>query len=315
MELVRGIQSLSRALSRPVVTIGNFDGVHLGHRCIIGLAVEKARSRNGTAVAYTFRPHPQVALRPEAGVQLLSTYDEKLELIAALGVDLVVEEPFSREFSTTPSERFFEETLRSRLGAEAIVVGYDFAFGRGREGHLEALQAFCEKAGVELTVVPPQQGADGETVSSSRIRRQLLAGDVAAARLLLGREYSYQGIVAKGEGRGRQLGFPTANLRIEDKLMLPYGVYATRARVDGRVFDSITNIGVRPTFAGPEGSTPRVLVETHFLDASMDLYGRALEVFFLARLREERRFSGVEELKARIAADIEQARRTLLFLS
>jgi riboflavin kinase/FMN adenylyltransferase len=292
------------------MTIGNFDGVHLGHQKIIELAVEKARSRKGVAVAYTFRPHPQIALRPGAKVQLLSTYDEKLELLQQAGIDLVVEEPFSREFSTVAPEQFFNDVILRRVSAEAIVVGYDFAFGRERQGHLDVLGAFCAKAGVELTVVSPHR-VDSEVVSSSRIRQHYLAGEIEAGNRLLGRAFYYRGVVMKGEGRGRKIGFPTANLHIEEKLTLPYGVYATIAVLNGHEHRSVTNVGVRPTFKSPDGRELPALVETHLLDSDMDLYGSTLEVRFVKRLREEKKFSGVEELKEQIRKDVGLARQVL----
>jgi riboflavin kinase / FMN adenylyltransferase len=310
MEVVHGIQSLTRPLLHPVVTIGNFDGVHLGHQEIIRLAIEKARARGGTAVVYTFRPHPQVALRPEANVQLLSTYDEKLEILEGLGVDVVIEEPFSREFSNTKPEQFFSEVLLRRLSTEAIVVGYDFAFGAQREGHLQALETFCKSARVELTVVQPRRIGD-EVVSSSRIRQYLKSGDPAGAARLMGRSFSYRGTVVRGDARGRTIGFPTANLKLDDKLILPHGVYATLSACEsvfpGKILPSVTNIGVRPTFA--EGSAP--LVETHILDTTADLYGRTLDVRFVARLREEKKFPSFDELKAQIRRDADAARALL----
>jgi riboflavin kinase/FMN adenylyltransferase len=292
------------------LTIGNFDGVHLGHQRIIGLAVEKARAKGGTAVAYTFRPHPQVALRPGAQVALLLTYDEKLEFLAAQGLDVTIEEPFSREFSTVEPQHFFTDAILRRLSAQAIVVGYDFAFGKERSGNLQALEAFCKNAGVELTVVPPQR-SDTEVVSSSRIRQHLAAGEVDAASGLLGREFFYRGVVVRGEGRGRKIGFPTANLKIENKTTLPYGVYATWAVLEGRQIPSVTNVGVRPTFSEVDGPELPALVETHLLDTTMDLYGKTLEVRFVKRLRAEQRFAGVDALKAQIATDAAQARALL----
>lgn len=309
MEVVRGIQNLSRSLIHPVVTIGNFDGVHLGHQKIIGIAVEKARKRNGTAVAYTFRPHPQAALRPELNLQLLLTYDEKLEFLAECGLDITVEEPFSREFSSLSPEQFFLDILMRRLSPEAIVVGYDFAFGKGRRGHLETLGDFCKRAGVELTVVPQVEG-----VSSTRIRQHLAAGEVEVANRLMGREFFYQGNVIRGEARGKKLGFPTANFKIESKLTLPFGVYATysfcRELRGEQPLPSVTNVGISPTFVKP-GQTPVPLVETHLLDTTLDLYGNRLEVRFLKRLREEKKFIGpnaIEELRAQIAKDAQEAR-------
>lgn len=310
METIRGIQTLSRVLPQAVLTIGNFDGVHRGHQRIIALAVEKARARGGVAVAYTFRPHPQQALRPAANLQLLLTYDEKLEALAEQGLDVTIEEPFSREFSTVAPQEFFTDVILRRLGAQAIVVGYDFAFGKERAGTLQALGEFCQRTGVELTVVPPQREGT-EVVSSSRIRQHLAAGEMDSATALLGREFYYRGVVVRGEGRGRKIGFPTANLKIENKLTLPYGVYATWAvpknSKDGKKMPSVTNVGVRPTFTqgapGPDGSELPALVETHLLDRTLDLYGQTLEVRFVKRLREERRFPGIDALKAQIAAD------------
>ncbi len=318
MEVIRGFDQIKASWPHVVVTIGNFDGVHLGHQRILALAVEEARSRGGVAVAFTFRPHPQIALHPEKELQLLSSYEEKLDLLAEAGIDITLEQPFSREFSITDPEQFFSEVLLKRLNAEAIVVGYDFGFGRGRGGHLQVLHDLCERAGVKLSIVQAQQRA-GEVASSSRIRTHLLQGEVEKANQLLGREFAYRGVVVRGEGRGRVLGFPTANLRLERKLVLPWGVYATWAVLDdGRVFQSVTNVGVRPTFTveslrdteGGDRGFP-ALIETHILDQSMDLYGRMLQVRFVRRLREERKFSGVDSLKAQIANDIVDARQSL----
>jgi len=310
MKVLRGISGLNYSLVHPVLTIGNFDGVHLGHQKIIGLAVEKAKARNGQSVTFTFRPHPQVALRPHLQLQLLSTYDEKLEQLEKLGVDLVIEEPFSREFSSTGPEQFFTEVLLKRLGAEAIVVGYDFAFGRERNGHLEVLEALSKAAGVELTIVPPQRmGSD--VVSSSKIRQNLLGGNVEQAGRLLGRPFSYRGVVIKGDARGRTLGFPTANLKIEDKLVISHGVYATRVLLEGKIFPSVTNVGIRPTFE-MEGTAPHILVETHLLNQNIDLYGRTLEVQFISKIRNEEKFQNLNELRAQIQRDIEEASQRLI---
>jgi riboflavin kinase/FMN adenylyltransferase len=317
MEIYRGNQLLTETFRRAVVTIGNFDGVHLGHQRIISTALEKAQARKGMAVAYTFRPHPQVALRPEKKLSLLTTYDEKLQLLASSGLDVIIEEPFSREFSTTPPEKFFEEVLLKRLGAEAVVVGHDFAFGKERAGHLDNLERFCKAAGVELTVVPPLS-VNSEVVSSSKIRQALLTGNPKAAALLLGRPYFYRGIVQKGDARGRLLGFPTANLKLggsesnDTKLLLPNGVYATLGIVGDRKLRSVTNVGVRPTFES-KVDVP-VVIETHLLESlggSMDLYGNELEVQFIEKIRDEKKFSGVDELKAEISKDILSAETIL----
>jgi len=312
MKIYRGVEQLTDSPGHAVVTIGNFDGVHLGHQRIIALALEKARARGGVAIAFTFRPHPQVALRPQVSLPLLSTYDEKLELLAGLGLDMAIEQPFSREFSTIQPEQFFRDILLRRLNAEAIVVGYDFGFGKGRGGHLEVLQELCDSAGVELTVVQPQR-EDSEVVSSSRVRSYLLAGEVDQAARLLGRAFSYKGVVRKGDGRGRQIGFPTANLKLDNKLALPNGVYTTETDFAGKRYASITNIGVRPTFAGasPVPDEFPAWVETHLLDTDVDLYGSALTVKFVKRLRAEMKFAGVNELVTQIRRDIDECRKVL----
>ena len=313
MDRIPGIGQLTRTLAGPVVvTIGNFDGVHLGHRQIFEQVVHKAREGRGTSVAYTFRPHPQVALRPGSRLPMLSTYDERAELIGACGIDVLIEEPFSREVSTTSPQSFFTDVILRRLSAAEVIVGYDFAFGKGREGSLEVLWELCRSAGVTLTVVPPHK-IGTEVVSSSRIRQHLLAGQVSDAARLLGRGFFYRGTVVRGSQRGRTIGFPTANLRLEDKLALPYGVYATKAVLDdGREFASVTNVGVRPTFeAAVVGSELPALIETHLLDTTIDLYGRTLEVRFFERIREERKFPGLDALKAQIAQDAQRARGLL----
>ncbi|MBL7715697.1 MAG: bifunctional riboflavin kinase/FAD synthetase [Bdellovibrionales bacterium] len=292
-----------------VVTIGNFDGVHLGHQEILRVTRTQAQRAGADWGVFTFRPHPQIALRPELQLKLLQTYDEKIQILKEMGVPRVIEQPFSREFSTTSSERFFQDTLVKSLGATAIVVGYDFAFGKGRAGGLERLGELCAAAGVELTVVPALR-LNGEAVSSSRIRRLLEAGDVETAAQLLGRCFYYQGVVIRGDSRGRKIGFPTLNLMPGEKLHLPNGVYATWTWINQKRYPSVTNIGVRPTFA-KEGQPAPVIIETHVLDASGDWYGEPVRTEAVKKLRDEKKFSGVDELRTQIQKDIDQARQIL----
>jgi len=308
MEIIRGLQQVTHSFPKPVVTIGNFDGVHTGHQEILSQVIQQARKREGTAIAFTFRPHPRVALQPEIHLPLLSAYDEKLEHLQRLGIDVVIEEPFSRKFSTMDAADFFSQTLIHGLSAEAVVVGYDFAFGRGRKGHIPVLEQACKQAGVQLTVVSPQR-SDGEVVSSSRIRQHLLRGEIQTGNHLLGYSFYYRGIIIRGDRRGHQLGFPTANLRIEDKLVLPCGVYATWAILKGKAFPSVTNVGMRPTFYAEKTSIP--LVETHLLHEDIDLYGSTLEVRFLEKLRDEQRFQGVDQLIQQIRVDSLKAEKIL----
>lgn len=310
MQIYKGHQTLDRQLKSPIVTIGNFDGLHLGHAKIIDEVVKRAKTLGAESVVYTFRPHPQIALNPEKTVELVCTYDEKLALLANAGVDVVIEEPFSREFSNVRPEIFFNDILLGKLSAQAIIVGYDFAFGKGREGHLEQLTNLCRAAKVSIEVIPPFK-CGAEVASSSRIRAHAKAGDLRSVSLLLGRAFSYTGVVMKGEGRGRKIGFPTANLFLGDKLNLPNGVYATRATIAtlGLLkIKSVTNIGVRPTFIdGAEAKIATPIVEVHLLDTDKDLYGEVLTVEFIEKLRDEKRFGNVNELLSQIRLDIKRS--------
>jgi riboflavin kinase/FMN adenylyltransferase len=297
-----------------VVTIGNFDGVHLGHQQIIHECIRQARSRGLAALAFTFRPHPQSVLRPDQAPPLLLDYSEKREILLSLGLDDVVEQPFDAAFATTPPEDFFRSILRGSLRASSIVVGYDFSFGRARSGHLQVLESLCASEGVTLTVVPPQR-VSSEIVSSSVIRTHLGQGRVAEAASGMGRPFFYRGMVQPGDRRGRTMGFPTANLAVESpgKLVLPYGVYATRLTADGlKQAAAVTNIGVRPTFQSSADRPAPVLVETHLLDGSPDLYGREVLLEFIDRIRSEQRFSSLSELQSQIGADIARARQILV---
>lgn len=297
-----------------VVTIGNFDGVHLGHQEIVRVAIEKARVIGAEPLAFTFRPHPQSVLRPDRAPALLLTYDEKCKDLLSLGLLRVVEQPFDLSFSKTTPREFFEGTLVGRLAARAVVVGYDFTFGKERSGHLQVLQELCDLAGVELTVVAPQR-LEQEVVSSSMIRQLLQQGQVGEAARLLGRPFSYQGTVMQGDQRGRTIGFPTANLSLGQKLVLPHGVFATWSILDGVRLPSVTNIGIRPTFhASGQASGPEARAETHLLDGQYgpdSLYGRSLRVEFVARIREEQKFAGVSELASQISEDIQKTRQIL----
>lgn len=308
MQIFRGYEEVNQAFARPIVTIGNYDGLHLGHRQIIEAVIERARREGGTSVVYTFRPHPHLALTQEEDLQLINTYDEKLELLANIGVDVVIEQPFSREFSTIAPEKFFRDILVKRLSAHAIYVGYDFGFGRDRAGNLDTLRAFCDAEGVELTVAKPMK-IEGEICSSSRIRSYIQSGEVGLANRLLGREFFYKGLVVRGNGRGHKIGFATANVRTESKLRVKEGVYATYALYGGKMYKSVTNVGRQPTF-NREGGVP-VTVETHILDFDRDIYGSTLEVRMVERLRDEVKFDGIESLVKQIGLDVEKARQIL----
>ncbi|MEK7690459.1 MAG: bifunctional riboflavin kinase/FAD synthetase [Bdellovibrionota bacterium] len=284
-----------------VVSIGNFDGVHLGHQTILNENVRQAKAVSGVSIVVTFRPHPRVILDPAAPLRLLTSYEAKAGLIAAAGIEHLVEEPFSREFSEQEPRSFFSQSLIRKLGAQSMVVGYDFTFGNMKRGTLDFLGVLCRESGIHLIVVPPLR-MEGEVVSSSSIRRYLQEGNVGRAREFLGRSYFIDGVVVRGDGRGRKIGFPTANLLTNFDPPLKRGVYRTQMMVDGRTYPSVTNVGVRPTF--DQIAEQKLTVECHVIGEDMDLYGKTLCVTFEGYIREERKFDSVETLKSQIVADI-----------
>jgi riboflavin kinase/FMN adenylyltransferase len=299
-------------LRRPVVTIGNFDGIHLGHQAILRTVVSRARALSGEAVVYTFEPHPRKVLRPESAPALLTTLEQKLELIEAAGADAVVLEPFDLEFAKTPPDVFVRECLHHRLRPVEVYVGYDFHFGRDREGSMRLLTELGPKLGFAVTIIPEVE-IEGGDVNSTRIRQLLAEGQCEPAARMLGRPYSVRGMVVRGDERGRTIGFPTANLAPENEVLPAAGVYTGTLRLlddgdppgDSRL-RVVVNVGMRPTFQGRE-----LRVEAHAIDWTGDLYSRRVELSFGTRLRGERRFESVDALRAQIAADVDEGRRRL----
>ncbi len=279
-----------------VVAIGSFDGVHLGHRTLLARALALAREEGVPLLVYTFDPPTKVFTR---GVPVLSTLSEKAELLAQAGAEIVLAVPFDAEFAARSKEAFLED-LRA-LEPLALVVGEDFRFGRGRSGGPGDLAAVARVETVPLLEL------GGAPVKSSRIRERIEAGDVEAARLLLGRPYAVRGVVTRGERIGTRIGFPTANVAVPRQKALPPGVFAVWVRRQGRRIGGVANVGRRPTLGG--GGAPRL--EVHLLEPSEELYGEELAVEFVKRLRGEQKFESLEALKAQIAADAEAARRLL----
>jgi len=313
LRFVPGVAAIEEPLVRPVLTVGNFDGIHVGHRAIIDTVVARARALEGEAVVYTFDPHPRKVLHPERAPKLLTTLEQRLELLEAAGVDAVIVEPFTREFARTPAEVFIRDVIHARIRPLEVYVGYDFHFGRDREGSMRLLTELGPHLGFSVTIISEIVVDEGD-VNSTRIRQVLAEGRVGDATAMLGRPYTIRGRVASGDRRGRILGFPTANLEPENEVLPGAGVYAGRLRLldagdppQGRVYAAVTNVGTRPTFR--DGGT--VLAEAHLLDFTGDLYGRRVELSFLACLRPERRFPGVDALRAQIRADVEEARKRL----
>ncbi len=298
---------LSWRIGRPTaVTIGVFDGVHRGHRAVLGDVVGRARSRDLVPVALTFDPHPLEFLEPDRAPKLLGSIEQRIELLWTCGVDVVGVLPFPEIRDLAP-DVFANEVLADRLSARLVAVGSDFRFGRDRKGDIELLVTAGRAAGFEVQTVSLVEAADGEVVSSSRIRGLLASGELDDANRLLGRRFELRGPVIHGDGRGRQIGFPTANLHIPDRLAVPaYGVYAVWATWEGREAPAVVNIGVRPTFG-----ENRRMVEAHLIDFDEDLYGIDLSLRFVRRLRDERRFDSVDALVLQITVDRAEAAAAL----
>ena len=305
MRIVRGLESYPPDVGASVVALGTFDGIHLGHRAILGTAVARGRERRQPVVACTFDRHPMEVLNPARAPVPLTTLAERLELIAETGVEVSVVLAFTAELAAVEPEVFVKDVLVGRLHAQEVVVGYNHTFGRGARGDAVLLGRIGDPLGFVTHVVPPLL-VDGVPVSSSEVRAALKQGDVRRAARYLGRPYAIAGTVTRGAGRGRILGFPTANLDPERPLLLPTGVYACRATVGGGEHRAVVNVGVRPTFGDNA-----LAIEAYLMDVSADLYDRPLRLEFVARLRGERKFAGVDELCAQIARDVEAARHAL----
>jgi len=288
-----------------IVTIGNFDGVHLGHRRILETVAARAKETGRPSVAITFEPHPLAVLRPDHAPRRLQTLRQKEEAIEALGIEHLLVIPFTRDFSLTEPEDFVRSFLSEKLGAAELYLGQHFAFGRGKRGDLALLVRLGPECGFSATGVP-EVVVDGEPVSSTRIRDAVDRGEMAPANAMLGREYELDGIVSKGERVGRKIGYPTINLAPENELHPADGVYLTRIliRSFGREFDCVTNIGRRPTVYQDYATT----IETYVLDFSSDVYGEKIRLFFFDRLREERKFPSMMALTEQIGRDIEATR-------
>jgi riboflavin kinase/FMN adenylyltransferase len=288
-----------------VLTIGNFDGVHLGHQYLVRQVIEQAKARGMTPGAVTLYPDPVRVLRPEEPMKYLTSLEERLELLRGLGLELVVPLSFTSELAEL-SPRQFLELLKERLDLGVLVMGPDNVFGRNREGTPERVRETGQELGFEVEVLPAPL-SDGTPVSATAIRNALAEGDLDAVTRQLGRWYSLRGPVVRGDQRGRGIGFPTANIAVTaDRAMPAFGVYATWAHVRGKRYASATNIGMRPTFNGQRPS-----VETYIIDFEGDIYDDVIRIELVSRLRPEQRFNSLEEIKAQIGRDVEQARKVL----
>ena len=295
-----------------VITVGTFDGVHRGHQDVLAQLVERAAACGDPALVVTFDPHPLDVVNPAAAPPLLTTREEKLERLAAAGVDQVAVLPFTPALADMDAGAFVDDILRGRFGVRELMVGYDHGFGRGRLGDLEVLRSLGTSRGFRVSVLPPVHAGDGQAVSSTAIRRAVAGGDLERAAAGLGRPYSVTGVVVHGDRRGRTIGYPTLNLGPlhPRKLLPPDGVYAVRVTLPDGDFDGMLNLGPRPTI----GDTAR-RIETHLFDASGDWYGATVRLAFLGRLRGVQPFASLEALRAQLAQDERAARQLLARLS
>jgi riboflavin kinase/FMN adenylyltransferase len=290
-------------IARPtVLTLGVFDGLHLGHQLIMKTIVERARATGAAPTVITFDPHPRALLHPESAPPLLQTFDQKIEALGVLGIEQTIVVHFDQNFAQIRAEDFLRSVIAERLHAKEVYLGCGFAFGHGREGNIELLRTVSQSLGFFADEVPELR-LRGRRVSSSRIRELLQQGRVNLARRMLGRPYGVEGRVVRGAERGAKLGFPTANLHPENRVIPRNGVYVTATLIDDQWRRSVTNIGTRPTF----GSDNESSVETFVMNWSGDLYGDVVRVRFLHRLREEKKFSSVDELKSQIERDVSRA--------
>ncbi|PIP40475.1 MAG: riboflavin biosynthesis protein RibF [Desulfobacterales bacterium CG23_combo_of_CG06-09_8_20_14_all_51_8] len=313
MRLFNNLNEINQFFKNAVVTIGNFDGVHKGHQAIFHQVIEKAESLNGTSVAITFEPHPVKVLNKENPPPLITLYEQKVELIAKTGLDVLICIPFDMEFAALSADRFLEDILVKKIGARAIVIGKDYAFGKNREGNIAYLRQNSERLGYEVIVtnwIPMTHNGEGR-ISSTRVREIVMAGNVEDAPALLGRHYQIRGKIRAGRNRGgRLLGFPTANINVVDELCPKSGVYAVMVELGGELtgshFKGVANIGYSPTF-----DDHLFTIEVHILDFKKDIYGEKIRVNFIQRIRDEKKFSSIDELSAQIKQDILAGREIL----
>lgn len=303
MRIIYDLNELDRPLKNPVLTIGNFDGVHKGHLALFDMVKERAHVIGGLSVVMTFEPHPIKLMNPAKGLSIITPIKQKLGLISDTGVDVILCIPFDKTFSSISAHDFVRDILFEKIGIKEIVVGYDYSFGNDRRGDIDLLKRMGDELGFKVHMIEPIH-LNKVLVSSTSIRNFIKEGDLEHARVLLGRDYQITGKVASGAGRGgKLLGFPTANLVPVDELIPKKGVYAVIAEMDNRKYYGVCNIGNNPTFGQNSLS-----IETHMFDFKGETVGKDLTVRFMYRLRDEKTFGGIGELSAQIASDIKKAK-------
>ncbi len=301
MRIINGFKSLPSFPEQTIIALGNFDGVHEGHRAILDFVIKKAKGSNLTSVLLTFSPHPETILGKKR-VQLIQTIDQRLEEIRKFNLDVVLIIPFDKTFSRLTAQEFIQKILINLLKAKIVVVGRNFRFGHNRKGDSRLLNRLASRYDFQVFSLPSVT-KDGSTVSSSLIRSLLQEGQVKKANVLLGRPYEISGEVIRGQARGKSIGYPTANIQTANEI-LPRGVFVTKVGIDAKMWPSVTNIGQRPTFGHQ-----KIIIESYILGFDRDLYGKNITIQFLQKIREEKKFTSPQDLSDQIRKDIETASR------
>jgi riboflavin kinase/FMN adenylyltransferase len=305
MKIVDRLENITQPFKNAVITIGNFDGVHIGHQALFHEVIEKAHAIDGTSIAMTFDPHPIRVLKKNNTPPLITLQEQKSELIERSGMQVLICIPFTKQFASLSAEDFIKNLLIDKIGMKAIIVGGDYTFGKNREGNLAVLKSFASQLDYEVIVADWIKAARNvsDRISSTKIRELVMAGEVKPARKMLGRHYQIRGLVVKGRDRGgKLLGIPTANINLQDELCPKTGIYAVTVEHHNRLYRGVANIGYSPTFDDNEFT-----VEVHLLDFAENIYGEKIRVNFIERIRDEKKFADISELKDQINRDIKTA--------
>ena len=309
MKIIDRLENITQPFKNAVITIGNFDGVHIGHQALFHEVIEKADAIGGTSIAMTFNPHPIRVLQKNNNPPLITLHEQKIELIERAGIEVLICIPFTEQFASISAEDFIKALLIDKIGMKAIVVGKDYTFGKDREGNLAFLKSLASQLGYEVIVADWIKATQNvsERISSTRIRELVMSGKVEPARKMLGRHYQIRGRVVKGRDRGgKLLGIPTANINLQDELCPKTGIYAVTVEYNNRIYNGVANIGYSPTF-----DDNQFTVEVHLLDFAENIYDKKIRVNFIERIRDEKKFGDISELKAQINQDIKVAEQIL----
>ena len=309
MKIIDRLENISQPFKNAVITIGNFDGVHIGHQALFHEVIEKADAIDGTSIAMTFDPHPIRVLQKNNNPPLITLHEQKTELIERSGMEVLICIPFTKEFASLTAEDFIKNLLVDKIGMKAIIVGGDYTFGKNREGNLAVLKSFASQLGYEVIVADWIKAAQNvsDRISSTKIRELVMAGNIEPASKMLGRHYQIRGRVVKGRDRGgKLLGIPTANINLQDELCPKIGIYAVTVEYNNRIYKGVANIGYSPTFDDNEFT-----VEVHLLDFTENIYDEKIRVNFIERIRDEKKFADISELKEQINQDIKAADKIL----